>query len=338
MKPVNRTLNEGHVWKVRARWFQGLRKIDWITYRSRKSFKGKYVRVASTLEHVFASGSEEGKDSTRPQNFLWKKLHAFCMFSRLYTVVSNVIGATSASLLPVQTIGDLSPTLFVGIWKALVAAILMNINVAGLNQLSDVEIDKINKPHYPLASGDLSIETGIAITFGACSMSLGMGIMSSPPLFFGLFIYFLAGSAYSINLPFLRRKKDPFLAAKYVLGKPMVVTKSLVFATAFADFFSVVLALFKDIPDVQGDKAFGIQTLSVKLGEENVFWLCVNMILLAYGAAMVVGATSSSRLSRLITITGHSLLASLMVFRVQSIDLTNKASLHAEFFLIPFVR
>lgn len=42
-------------------------------------------------------------------------------------------------------------------------SVLMNIYVVGLNQLFDVEIDKVNKPYLPLASGKFSMATGIII-------------------------------------------------------------------------------------------------------------------------------------------------------------------------------
>nr|POE71006.1 homogentisate geranylgeranyltransferase, chloroplastic [Quercus suber] len=186
----------------------------------------------------------------------------------------HVIGIVSVSLLPVETIADLTPTFFMGLLKALVPSILMNIYIVGLNQLFDVEIDKVNKPDLPLASGAFSMSTGITI---------------------------------------------------------------------------VTASLLMDIPDVDGDKEFGIQSFSVRLGQERVFWLCVNMLTLAYGAAVVIGASSSFLPSKLVTILGHLALASSLLVRAQSVDLASKASVtsfymliwklfYAEYFLIPFVR
>ncbi|GKU87337.1 hypothetical protein SLEP1_g1750 [Rubroshorea leprosula] len=190
--------------------------------------------------------------------------------------------------------------------------------------------------------------TGINIIFVASLVSMAMGILfESPPLFFALTISMFLGTAYSVEHPLLRWKRHPVLAAsaimivralvvqlaffihmqKYVLGRPIAVKKPLVFATAFMCFFSVVIALFKDIPDVDGDKDFGIQSLSVKLGRENVFWLCVKMLLMAYTSAVLVGALSSSLPSRFITIFGHAMLAWSLMYRVPSVDLTSKASI-----------
>ncbi len=47
--------------------------------------------------------------------------------------------------------------------QALVPALLMNVCIVGLNQIFDVPIDKINKPYLPLASGEFSMRTGVAL-------------------------------------------------------------------------------------------------------------------------------------------------------------------------------
>jgi UbiA prenyltransferase family len=58
--------------------------------------------------------------------------------------------------------------------QALGPALLMNICIVGLNQLYDVEIDRVNKPYLPLASGELSEQQGrwiVAVT-GAYEMPI----------------------------------------------------------------------------------------------------------------------------------------------------------------------
>ncbi|KAJ6732260.1 HOMOGENTISATE SOLANESYLTRANSFERASE CHLOROPLASTIC [Salix purpurea] len=304
--------------------------------RTCKRFREHSVLV--TLQ----DGISTGPENENVKDTVIQLLHSFYQFSRPHTVIGTVIGITLVSLLPVETISDLSPTFFMGLLKALVPSVLMNIYVVGLNQLFDVEIDK----------------------------SFAMGIMfQSPPLLSALLISCVLGSVYSIELPLLRWKKQAFLAAtcimvvraivvqlaffvhmqRFVLGKTIVVTRSLVFATAFMCFFSAVIALFKDIPDVDGDRDFGIQSFSVSLGQERVFWICVNMLLISYGAAVAVGASSTFLPSKLITIFGHCTLAFILWFRARLVDLTSKDSItsfymfiwklfYAEYFLVPFVR
>ncbi|KAM5569072.1 homogentisate phytyltransferase 1, chloroplastic-like [Rosa sericea] len=349
-----------------------------ITVTKRRGDHGRKKHNGAPLSYASQSRSEkidvniDGQFLNRFQigggfSKQWDAFHRFC---RPHTVIGTVIGILSVSLLPLEQIGDLSPAFFIGILKALIPSVLMNIYVVGLNQVFDVEIDKVNKPDLPLASGEFSMGTGITIVSTVLLMSFAMGVMfKSPPLFSALAISFFLGSAYSIEHPLLRWKRHAILAAacilivraivvqlaffvhiqKYVLGREISITRPLVFAVVFMCIFSSVIALFKDIPDVDGDRDFGIQSFSVSLGQEKVYWVCVNMLLLAYGAAVVIGASSSFLPSKVFTIIGHGALASLLWVRAQSTDIANKVSLtsfymfiwklfYAEYLLIPFVR
>ena len=56
-----------------------------------------------------------------------------------------------------QGSGQLGMPAAVALTQALVSALLMNVCIVGLNQLYDVEIDKVNKPYLPLASGEMTM-------------------------------------------------------------------------------------------------------------------------------------------------------------------------------------
>ncbi|KAJ6731561.1 HOMOGENTISATE SOLANESYLTRANSFERASE CHLOROPLASTIC [Salix purpurea] len=297
-------------------------------------------------------------------------LDAFYRFSRPHTVIGTALSILSVSLLAIEKLSDISPLFFTGVLEAVAAALMMNIYIVGLNQLTDIEIDKVNKPYLPLASGEYSISTGVMIVSSFSIMSFWLGwVVGSWPLFWALFISFVLGTAYSINLPLLRWKRFAFIAAvcilavravivqlafylhmqTHVYGRPPVFSRPLIFATAFMSFFSVVIALFKDIPDIEGDKIFGIRSFTVRLGQNRVFWTCISLLEIAYAVAILVGATSSYTWSKCITILGHSILASILWKRAKSVDLKSKASItscymfiwklfYAEYLLIPLVR
>ncbi|KAH9667702.1 putative homogentisate phytyltransferase 1 [Citrus sinensis] len=253
--------------------------------------------------------------------------------------------------------------------RSIVPTLTMNIFVAAINQLSDIEIDKVNKPNLPLASGDILIGEGIAIAIISTLTSLAMGVMlRSPPLVIALVIRWIVGAAYSIALPLLRWKASPLMAVvaiiilnginvlpyfvhfqKYVLGRHLVFTKPLLFSVIFMGIFSVVLAFLKDIPDVEGDKEFGIRTLPMILGKERVFSISISMLLLAYGGAALAGVSSPFLLCKLVTMIGHCVLGFILWCRAQTVDLSNTKSTYsffififqlyyAEFFLMHFVR
>ncbi|KAJ0984208.1 hypothetical protein J5N97_002564 [Dioscorea zingiberensis] len=305
---------------------------------------------------------------------VWKStltsLNALYKFSRPHTVIGTALGIISVSLLAVEDISDFSPLFVTGLMEAVVAALFMNVYIVGLNQLFDIEIDKVNKPYLPLASGEYSVKTGITIVLLSAIMSFGIGwVVGSWPLFWALFISFVLGTAYSINVPLLRWKRFAVVAAicilavravivqlafflhmqTFVFRRPAIFSRPLIFATAFMSFFSVVIALFKDIPDIDGDRIFGIRSFTVRLGQQRVFWICIYLLEMAYAVAMVIGGSSSCLWSKCITVLGHGVLASVLWNHARSLDLKSKAAItsfymfiwklfYAEYFLIPLVR
>ncbi|CAK9169407.1 unnamed protein product [Ilex paraguariensis] len=251
----------------------------------------KTYLVHATSEHPLES-EPEAYNPRSPLQFVPDALNAFYRFSRPHTVIGTALSILSVSLLAVEKLSDFSPLFFTGLIKAIVAALLMNIYIVGLNQLSDIEIDKVNKPYLPLASGEYSVATGVMIVSSFAVMSFWLGwIVGSWPLFWALSISFVLGTAYSINLPLLRWKRFAFVAAMcilavravivqiafylhmqtFVYGRSAVFSKPVIFATAFMSFFSVVIALFKDIPDIVGDRIYGIQSFTVRLGVLDLY-------------------------------------------------------------------
>ncbi|GMH23744.1 hypothetical protein Nepgr_025587 [Nepenthes gracilis] len=334
-----------------------------------------FLRCSRSHLVVAFSGQslKSGPEAFSPRsswNYLTNVLDAFYRFSRPHTVIGTALSIVSVSLLAVKNLSDISPVFFTGMLQAIVAALFMNIYIVGLNQLFDIEIDKVNKPYLPLASGEYSVGIGVFIVASFAILSFWLGhIVGSWPLFWALFVSFILGTAYSINLPMLRWKRFALVAAMCILavravivqiafflhmqmhvyGRPAVFSRPLIFATAFMSFFSVVIALFKDIPDIEGDRIFGIRSFTVRLGQKRVFWTCISLLEMAYAVAIAVGASSSFLWSKVITVVGHVILAAFLLRGAQSVDLSNKAAItsfymfiwklfYAEYLLIPLVR
>ncbi|KAL2340281.1 hypothetical protein Fmac_008221 [Flemingia macrophylla] len=335
---------------------------------TRKEYANSHVvNVAPTESSEF-----ETQDSSPKSTWGSIKdfLGAFYRFSRPHTIIGTALSIVSVSLLALEKSSDISTTFFAGLLQAVVAALFMNVYIVGLNQLSDIEIDKINKPYLPLASGEYSFTTGVIIVASFSVLSFWLAwIVGSWPLFWALSISFVLGTTYSIDLPLLRWKRFAVLAAMCILAvraiivqiafflhmqtfvfkRPIVFPRSLIFATAFMGFFSVVIALFKDIPDIEGDKIFGIRSFSVRLGQKRVFWICVSLLEMAYGVSLFMGASFCCFWSKMITGLGHCLLASILWYHANSVDLKSKAAItsfymfiwklfYAEYFIIPLVR
>ena len=78
---------------------------------------------------------------------------------------------------------------------------------------------QVNKPYLPLASGEFSMATALAIVSicGIAALVIGV-LVGSFPLMLTLVGSAVLGLAYSVDLPFLRWKRSPVLAACCILA------------------------------------------------------------------------------------------------------------------------
>ncbi|MED6124609.1 hypoxanthine-guanine phosphoribosyltransferase [Stylosanthes scabra] len=330
----NRKVPKEHCSKISMQhnWKHSYKCIDGGSTRDKS--RGKfYINATSSQSH-----------ESQPQSF-WKStkdiMHTLQKFVMSYYLITMLMSIISSSLLAVENLSDISPKFFVGLLKFIIPITFMYFYAVGINQVTDLEIDKINKPYRPLASGKISYKTGVIFTISCSVMSFGLAWMTrSKPLLWCLILYFAAITCYSINLPLLRWKKStiltlisnipsmlltsnvaPFLHMKtYVLKKTTIFPRPIVFTIAVMSFYYLVIMLLKDIPDIEGDKAAGLQTLSVRLGPKRVFWLCVSLLEMAYGIAVIMGATSPFLWSKFFTVLAHSIMAFVFYYRANSVD------------------
>jgi homogentisate phytyltransferase/homogentisate geranylgeranyltransferase len=235
-------------------------------------------------------------------------LHAVSVlwrFSRPHTLIGTFFSITALYFLSGFGNPDFNESLVeqpaLGIWAlTLLCCAACNIYITGLNQWADVELDRINKPWLPIASGELSRNAAIGICLAALGIALVLAYFLSPWLFLLIALISAIGTAYS--LPPLRFKKHHFGAATAIfLVRGLLVNigvfihfRLVLFAgdapfpswmwplTLFITLFSIAIAWYKDIPDAAGDAAFRIHTLTVRLSALRVFRLAGTLLSLAY--------------------------------------------------------
>ena len=83
-------------------------------------------------------------------------------------------------------------------------------------QVTDVDIDRVNKPYLPIPAGKLSLNMGIAIVVGSLLAAVAMSLNAAWPLKCALYGSALLGTVYS--LPPFRLKRFPLLAAMCILA------------------------------------------------------------------------------------------------------------------------
>jgi homogentisate phytyltransferase / homogentisate geranylgeranyltransferase len=265
---------------------------------------------------------------------LWK-------FSRPHTIIGTTLSVLGIYLITTgiynQTIPPIS---LVGAW---VACILGNIYIVGLNQLEDIEIDKINKPHLPLAAGEFSISTGKAIVVTCGILALLIAWSQSPYLLGMVGISLLIGTAYS--LPPIRFKRFPLLAAicifsvrgaivnlglylhyNWTIHQPPTIPATIWSITLFVLVFTIAIAIFKDIPDMEGDSQYNIATLSLKLGKETVFKVSLWIITSCYIGIIITGNLQPNINHTFLTIT-HLLPLIWLWQKSKKVDLQTKAEI-----------
>ncbi|MBD3881132.1 homogentisate phytyltransferase [Phormidium tenue FACHB-886] len=237
-------------------------------------------------------------------------LYAFWKFCRPHTVIG-----TSLSVLGLAGVswgvggwghGAGEQFHFVSLILPLLACLCGNVYIVGLNQLEDIEIDRINKPHLPLASGEFSKQQGWAIVLTTGTLALLLSAWGGLFLLATVWSSLLIGTAYS--LPPIRLKRFPvwaslcifsvrgaivnlglFLHFNQQLGQPPQIPVIVWALTLFILGFTFAIAIFKDIPDSEGDRLYHITTFTLQLGQKAVFNLARWVLTLCYLGIIVVG-------------------------------------------------
>jgi homogentisate phytyltransferase / homogentisate geranylgeranyltransferase len=269
---------------------------------------------------------------------LWK-------FSRPHTIIGTSLSVFALEAIAIATTHSSIST--VSIWQLFgtwIACLAGNIYIVGLNQLYDIEIDRINKPDLPLASGKLSVAQGKWIIGVTGILALALSAYLGRWLFGTVALSLTIGTAYS--LPPIRFKQYSLLAAICILSVRGCIVNLGIFShfnriltgsdllppsiwllTLFILVFTIAIALFKDVPDLEGDRQYKIQTLTLVLGKSTVFNITRWAISIAYLGTIGAGILLSSTMNVWFLVISHALLLGLLWWRSQDIDLERKESI-----------
>lgn len=233
-------------------------------------------------------------------NSLWK-------FSRPHTIIGTSLSVLSLYLLAITfTDNYINYFNLIAMVKTWIACLFGNVYIVGLNQLIDVDIDKINKPNLPLPSGEFSQKQGKIIVIIAGVTSVILAFIWGFWLFATVMISIIIGTAYS--LPPVRLKRFPFLASLCIFTvRGVIVNLGLFFhftqqltgqffanlpiyiLTIFIMLFTVAIAIFKDVPDWEGDQKYQITTFTILMGKQTIFNLARWLITFCYLGIIISG-------------------------------------------------
>lgn len=132
-------------------------------------------------------------------------------FTRPHTIIGSCLSIVSLFLFAVPRHLWMTTKFQTSVLQALIPSLFVNLYITGVNQVTDVEIDKINKPYLPIAAGRLSKRDGTLIVLASLFLGLyNYGTMDWP-LRAGLIGSAILGTLYSV--PPFRLKRYPLLAA-----------------------------------------------------------------------------------------------------------------------------
>jgi homogentisate phytyltransferase/homogentisate geranylgeranyltransferase len=304
--------------------------------------------------------------STPKASSFRRQLSAFWKFSRPHTIIGtscSVLGiyCLTVALAAIEKVpssaadastwaalskvfGEPSHSNLLNLSLSWLACLAGNVYIVGLNQLTDVAIDRINKPHLPIAAGEFTWAQAQKIVIASGLLALLLAAFQGPYLLAMVTVSLAIGTAYS--LPPIRLKRFPFWAALCIFGVRGVVVNLGLFLhfqswfsavpslpreiwvlTTFVIAFTFAIAIFKDIPDMEGDRQYQISTFTLKLGAKTVFDLARWVLTTCYFGMLLIILMGQLRVQVVFGVISHCLLLGLMIWRSWQVDLEQKSAI-----------
>jgi len=205
---------------------------------------------------------------------------------------NNVLIAFLSVWIAAVVAGGIDPVL--DLFLVSISAALITVGANVINDIFDVEIDRINKPNRPIPSGNVSIREAYIIFSCSYLIAWIMAWMVNYQVFLVALIFGLLLILYSY------RFKRMVLVGNFVVslatgmafiygGMAVNRIEGTFFPALFAFFFHFGREIIKDLQDVEGDRARGANTLAVVYGTKTalittsiIFMLLIILTLIPY--------------------------------------------------------
>jgi 4-hydroxybenzoate polyprenyltransferase len=211
-------------------------------------------------------------------------------FSRPFTLVAPALGfasgaVTAAGAMPREPV---TSELLLYPMIGLTMAAVLNAASNALNQIYDLDIDRINKPRRPLPSGRLSMRDAWVFTIGAYLVALVLAWLTAPGGRRECFWIVVVATAITVlySVPPFRTKRFGIWANVTIAIPRGVLLKVAGWSsvkTVFGVepwFIGAIFGLFllgasttKDFADMEGDARGGCRTLPIVYGVRRAAWM-----------------------------------------------------------------
>lgn len=242
-------------------------------------------------------------------------------FSRPFTLLAPALGFASGAVTAIGAAPPepLGPDVIVYPLLGVAMAAVLNAASNALNQIYDLEIDRINKPKRPLPSGRLSMRAAWTFTLAAYAAALVLAWLVAPDGRHECFwiVAVAAGITVLYSVPPFRTKRLG-IWANVTIAIPRGVLLKVAGWSAVKTIFGVepwfigaIFGLFllgasttKDFADMEGDARGGCRTLPIEYGIRRAAWMISPSFVIPF--LMIAAGTSAGIL------TGNYILLQLL--------------------------
>lgn len=192
----------------------------------------------------------------------------------LITALSAGVGALAAG-----------PALPHGVWWAALAAALIAGSGNSLNDVADLEIDRINRPERPLPAGHLGRPAALVHSLVLALAGSGIALWQGPALGGMALLVTAALVLYDLWLKHTALWGNLLVSALAAAAFPFGALAAGQLGRAwipagFAFLFHLGREIVKDIEDMEGDRALGAHTLPLRVGASLAARLAAGILLI----------------------------------------------------------
>ncbi len=236
------------------------------------------------------------------------KLRLYNQLARPFTLLPPLLGIISGAVCAFGSVHNPDPARAVT-WSVVLTVALgslcasfLNAANNAINQIYDLEIDRVNKPGRPLVTGELTLSEGWIFTWVFYALALvptwlvvvhpyvtWSAKATAPLAFHETFFIYLLGFVFTLvySVPALGRSKARGMLANLTIAIPRgcllkVAGWAMVAHIGHAEpwFIGAVFGIFligasstKDFADIAGDRAGGCKTLPILHGVRKAAWI-----------------------------------------------------------------
>lgn len=262
-------------------------------------------------------------------------------FSRPHTIRGTLLACftgVARALIESPIYLSLLPALMPRAMLGVLALLLGNLFIVGINQIYDVDIDVVNKPFLPIAAGRISPRAAWWLVLGSGAAGLAIVKAAFNPLIFGLYAFgTMIGALYSV--PPFQLKRFPlaagltiatcrgfllnfgvYYATREALGLGWMWSAPVAFLARFMTVYAAVIAVTKDLGDIEGDRKGGIDTFASRFGPSAVATGASAVLFLNYVAAIASALLAApGTFRRTFMAGGHALAAAWLLYQTKQL-------------------